>query len=307
MHKPDLFGMQALSLQTGDSRAVHIVSVNGMPDVAHMYPDLMGAPGFQPTPDMSMLCKLGQHCIMGHRMPGIFLRHAHFLPIRCASADGSIHRARRLPEPSAGNGFIFPGKAVAFDLLRQMLMGKIRFRHHQQTAGVFVDPVHDTGTDHPVDGGQSTLAVIQQGIHQCAVRMPCRRMHHHALGLVHHQQGFILVYDLQRQVLGLYILQWGRIRDLHQQAVPFPELQILCRRFPVAKHCALLDQMLHPGTTQLRQLLCKPFVQPHAAAVSRQHDLTHGVAPWGIPCRSCQKACTARSEIPRCRYSSRQS
>lgn len=49
--------------------------------------------------------------------------------------------------------------------------------------------------------GEGVPAVVQQGVDQRAVRMARRRMHHHAHGLIHHDDVLILVDHVQRDIL----------------------------------------------------------------------------------------------------------
>ena len=52
----------------------------------------------------------------------------------------------------------------------------------------------------------------EQRVHQGSVVIARRRMHHHPAGLHHHRQVFILIENLQRNVLGF---RFGRL-DLRQ-------------------------------------------------------------------------------------------
>lgn len=64
-----------------------------------------------------------------------------------------------------------PGDAVHGELLRQRKMRLVVFCHYKQAAGVLVNAVHDAGTHFAVDAGEPARAVVQQCVHQCAVRV----------------------------------------------------------------------------------------------------------------------------------------
>ena len=81
-------------------------------------------------------------------------------------------------------------------------MGFVIFGNDHDAAGILIQPVHDTGADHPVDARQ-VLTVKQQRIDQRARIMPRRRMHHHAPGFIEHDHIFIFIDDIQRNVFRL--------------------------------------------------------------------------------------------------------
>ena len=81
-------------------------------------------------------------------------------------------------------------------LSRQCQMGGVVFGGDDQAAGVPVDAVNDAGTLLAADAGEGVPAVVQQGVDQRAVRMARRRMHHHALWLVYHNDALILIDDV---------------------------------------------------------------------------------------------------------------
>ena len=70
-------------------------------------------------------------------------------------------------------------------------------RHDQQSAGVFVDAMHDAGARH---SGQPRVPG-QQRVLQRARRITRPRVHDQAHRFVDHQQVFILIADIERDGL----------------------------------------------------------------------------------------------------------
>ena len=81
------------------------------------------------------------------------------------------------------------------------LMRSIIFGHHQQSAGILIDAMHNTGTMFTVDTGQAITAMIHQRIDQRAGPVPGRRMHHHAAWLIDNNDIRIFVDDIQWDIL----------------------------------------------------------------------------------------------------------
>ena len=70
---------------------------NGVADVRHVDPDLVGAPGLQSALHIGIAGEPLQHGPVGHRAPAA-RHHRHLLPVRRVAADGGVHRAAVLPE-----------------------------------------------------------------------------------------------------------------------------------------------------------------------------------------------------------------
>ncbi len=96
-----------------------------------MYPDLVGAAGFQTAADVGIAPVAFYHLPVGHRRLGIALRHAHFLPVRGVPPDGRIHGAPVLLQISADNGLVGPGHGVILQLGGQHRVGQVIFCHRQ--------------------------------------------------------------------------------------------------------------------------------------------------------------------------------
>ena len=211
-----------------------------------MHTDLMGAAGFQaalqhgelPQPFQYLIARIG---VFGVGFPGGVDRH--FFAVGLAAAQIGLHKALILCKAAVHDGAI-----RALHTVHRHLLGKADVRcivlcHHQQSAGVLIDAVHDAGANLPADAGQAALAMPQQGIDQGAVRVAGGRVHHHALGLVDHQQVGVLIHDIQRDLLrnGLDGLC---VRDLQQHSVPCFQLETFGHGLAVALHMAVSYQCL---------------------------------------------------------------
>ncbi len=134
------------------------------------------------------------------------------------------------------------------------LVGLVILAGDHGSCGILVNPMYDAGTHHPVDTGEFLSAVIKQGIYQGPGVMPCRRVDHHALGLVHHNHVPVLIEDVQgdifrqdvrchrfRQEKGYLVICLHQITALHRPAIDL--------------HGAFLDHLLDKGA---RQRIDKP-------------------------------------------------
>ena len=105
--------------------------------------------------------------------------------------------------------------------------------------------------------------MVQQRIHQRAVRIAGGRVHHHALGLVHHQQRVVLINDIQRNILGDDLHRAGR-RHFHGDVLAGNRLGVFGRRTSAAQHQPLFHQLLDAASGQFRKALGQQAVQPLA-------------------------------------------
>ena len=98
---------------------------------------------------------------------------------------------------------------VVQKLVRQALMGRIRFGHHQKPAGVFVNPVHNPRTFHPTHTREIFAAMGQKRINQCSRRRAWCGMHNHSGRLVDHNQVVIFKQNLKRNIFRQHVTFHG--------------------------------------------------------------------------------------------------
>ena len=182
--------------------AVNRVPQNGVANVGHVYPDLVGAAGFQLAADVGIALIAAHHLPMGDGVPSAPLGDAHLLPVRGVPPDGRVHGAGILLHNAADNGLIGSGHGVVFQLRGQHGVGVIVFRHGQQPRRVLIDAVDDPRAQLAVDAGKVVSQSVEQAVDQCIVGVSGGGMHHQPLGLVDDQQIVVLVDDIQRHFGG---------------------------------------------------------------------------------------------------------
>ena len=263
----------ALQAQFGPGRAIDRVPGHRMAQGGHMHPDLVGAAGFQPGFQQRKGPIALQHPPMGHRRPAGRI-DGHALAVRSAPADGGVDRALVLPQVAFQYGDIGAPGGMGLQLVGQALVGQVVFGHHHQPAGHLIDPVHDPGPQGPAHPGQ-VRKPVQQGVHQRAVRVPRGGVHHHALGLVHHRDVPILVYDGDGDILRPGFQLHGRGQP---QGHLIPRLQLIgcLGRFAVYQPAPLGNGPLGLGPAYGKGRSAKG-VQPLAAGL---HRLLQLLAPF---------------------------
>ena len=159
-------------------------------------------------------------------------------------------------------------------------MGGVVFGDDEQAAGVLVDAVDDAGADGPADAGKRGAAVVEQRIDQRAVRVAGGRMHDHPLGFVDDEQVFVLIDDVERDILRL---RFDRLRVGQRQrdGVAGGDLVFFVGRRAVAQHLPLFNQRLQRAAGKLPRLRGQPAVQPLAriGRGGRELKRLHGAAP----------------------------
>jgi hypothetical protein len=125
-----------------------------------MDPDLVGAAGLQPAPQVGIAAVPLQDLPVGHGVLPIHPVNSHPLPVHRVAGDGGVHGAEVLPKAPHRHGMVFPVEAVVLQLGGQGQVGGVVFRRDEKPRGVPVDPVDDAGTELSVDSGQAISAVI---------------------------------------------------------------------------------------------------------------------------------------------------
>ena len=73
--------------------SINCVTQNGVTDVSHVYPDLMGSAGFQSAAHMGVAGVAADNLPVGDGIFGITGGDAHFLSVGGVTANGGIHSA----------------------------------------------------------------------------------------------------------------------------------------------------------------------------------------------------------------------
>ena len=129
-------------------------------------------------PFQHLIARIG---ILGSRFSYGVDRHLFTVSMR--AGDAAFHHPLLLRKAPIDHGMIRPLYAMDRHLLGQANMGRIVFGYHQQTAGILIDAVNDARTDQPANTGKAALAMPQQGVDQCTIRIAWGGVDHHPLGL----------------------------------------------------------------------------------------------------------------------------
>ena len=290
MEKAQARGVETLARQTqhGLLIAVHGVPQNGMADISQMDPDLVGTARLQSAAQVGDTGIPGQHLPMGDGGTSLG-HHRHLLAVAAAAADRGVYGAAVLPEVPHRQTLIGTGQRMIRQLGRQCQMGGVVFGGDDQAAGVPVDAVDDAGTLLAADAGEGVPAMVQQGVDQRAVRVARRRMHHHAHGLIHHDDVLILVDHVQRDILrdGLRLLC---LRQRHAQLLPTGDAVAFAGDGAITGDAALRQQSCGGGAGQALHSPGQEAVQPGAGILLKrgQTDRVHGQTP-SFSCRTCRR------------------
>ena len=123
--------------------AIDRVSQQGVADVGHMDPDLVGAPGLQHAAHMGEAPITGDDLPAGDGGTGVLLRHRHALSIGRVAADRPVDRTGIFAEAASDDGLVHTVEAVILQLSGEALVRKIAFRRDQESGGVLVNPVDE--------------------------------------------------------------------------------------------------------------------------------------------------------------------
>ena len=147
---------------------------------------------------------------------------------------------------------------ACFQLAHQRSLRDECLGHCQQTAGVLVYPMHNTGARHCF----KLRRVMQQCIEQSAFPVTAARMHHQADRLVDHQQRIIFKNDLKRDVLGKKRL-FGRMRlRLYFELFPAPDFLLGGSKCTIYCYLLLRDPFLQAAARVLREKLGHCLIKP---------------------------------------------
>ena len=125
-------------------RLVNRIADQSMTDRGQVDANLMGAPCFQTACQQRPVCAVFDHGVM-RRCRLAIGRNRHALAIPGVASNRCFDRAVVIND-TVDNGGIGPADRSRLHLAYQVSVRSQRFRHHQQTAGVLVEPVNDTGS-----------------------------------------------------------------------------------------------------------------------------------------------------------------
>ena len=143
---------------------VNRVADHGMTDMRHMHAYLVRTTGFELQLDerrkrLATVTAIGlDDLIVRHGLPArIAVHNSHPRAIANTAPQGRIHGSggaqQAPPDKRLVPALEFAIASMRRKLRAQSLMSGIRLGHDQETAGILVQPVHDTGPPDTADAG----------------------------------------------------------------------------------------------------------------------------------------------------------
>ena len=133
--------------------------------------------------------------------------------------------------------------------------------HDQAAAGFLVEPVDDARARDAADAAQLPRAMVKQRVDERVFLVAGRRMHHQPRRLVQHQQGLVLVQDVERYLLRLGFGGPG-FRPVHFDLLAGARRVRGLDGAAVDPDVALLDQPLNRAARDRRELAAQVGVEP---------------------------------------------
>ena len=196
-----------------------------MSDTGHVHTDLVGTTCFKTTFHIRGLAKTFQHFVMCYCIFTIFMIDGHFFTICRMPSNRSLYGSLILFQISLHNCPVASADTVTFQLFCQIPVSNIIFAYQQCPGGILINSVDNSRPHHSVNTGKAVTTMCHNCIDQCSLIMPGCRMYNHPFGLINDQYIFILVKNIQRNILRNDIQLTG-IRDLQMDPVIFTDLII---------------------------------------------------------------------------------
>ena len=168
----------ARATRHASSAAIHRIAHDRIADMREMHADLMGAACLQLNIHQRVRPEAARHAIVSDRIAPV-ATHRHPGSNAAMSSNRTVDRATARHH-SVGEGEIFALDFASRQRGDQALVHLRSSRYDQQSAGIFVETMHD-----PRAGYMRELWVErEQRILQSVLRISRARMHHQARGLV---------------------------------------------------------------------------------------------------------------------------
>ncbi len=139
-------------------------------------------------------------------------------------------------------------------------MRPVALRDDQDAGGVLVDAVHDPRTQLASDA-REVLAVGEQRVDEGAVLVAGSRVHHHAGALVDHDDVWVFVQHLERDLLRLRLGRRGRGDD-DGDGVASLQLERGLLLLAVHRGAAVVDEPCRGGPGEFGDAAGDKAVQP---------------------------------------------
>ncbi len=177
------------------------------------------------------------------------------------------HGTLVLLEIAPHEGHVTPRDRMLEELTGQAGVGPLVLGHHQQTGGVLVDAVHQTGTHVPLLKQGKILQMPRERIDERTAVVAVSRMHDQSGRLVEHDEVVVLMNDVERNILGDDLHLALGIGHHEGDAVERLHLVTRLHRRAVHQDVSSVGRRLHPASRTV-------FESHRQVFVYAEHGLT---------------------------------
>lgn len=179
----------------GITAAIDGITQEGVADVGEMDADLMSTPAVEVDIELAAPRKATDNAQVGHGgSPGVNDRHA--LTVAVIPANGRVDARRLLGEAAVHQRPVAASQGATLQLRREMAVGTLSLGDHQQTTGVAVEAVNDSGT-FGAPQQRPGVAALAQPVGQSSVGVTRGRVDDEPGGLVDDGDALVLEGDAQ--------------------------------------------------------------------------------------------------------------
>lgn len=233
---------------------VDAVADQRMTYVREVYPYLMSPAGLESDANVRVGPEASKHAIVGDgRAAGLANRHPH--AVDRVSPDRGIHGTTRRHD-TAADRLVFALDVACLELPDQSRMRRQRAADHEQSAGILVQPVHDTRARQPLE----RRIAMEQCVLQRAARVAGTRMHDQTGGLVDDEKMPVLVDDLERNGLGC-CFSTGFHERVDNDTLPARQFVARAQGSTVDEHPPPFNPVFETGAGVLRQELGERLIE----------------------------------------------
>ena len=140
-------------------------------------------------------------------------------------------------------GYIFALGSFVKKLLSQVQHSLFGLSDNQQSAGIFIDAVHQPRTITAVV--RQVFKVIDQRIDKGTAVVAVSRVYYHTRRLVYHQQTIVFIHYLQRYIFGYQQIFVRRMCKIHLHLIVSFHAMIRLHRLTIYEYIPLFSRLLH--------------------------------------------------------------
>src|SRR5438552_11247460 len=227
----------------------------------------------------------------------ILIGHGHLDAVVRMASDLALDVVAVPVDDASGDGRVFLEDLAMLKLVAQVAVGELVLGNEDDAARVAVEPVDDAW---PVVAVQTAeLAEVElQSVDERAAPVSLGRVDDHVGRLVDDGEVFILVENLERNILG-HGQFVGRFRWPHADLVAVANLVTRLGRVAVDQHAAGVDDFAQDGPAQVGEHLDEILIEAEALDLALGGEV-NGSARWGHGCALWGTLATCRQLRARC-------